>query len=141
MSYVYDGDAPGINGYLYFDGEQGADGGYVEEKKRRYVAVKRGKKFLLFADQEEADEFIMAEVAAQENATKPRKVRRKGPKPPVAKISIDTDELGPLLKKYAPNADLDKMMRAHQFELVLQAKAKALRAQDDEEAEFLLMVA
>lgn len=116
------------------------DGGYIEQK-RRYVAVKRGKKYLLFADQEEADEFLLAEAAAQENATKPRKVRRKGPKTPVAKVSIDTEEIAPLLRKYAPNVDLDRMIRAHEFEQVLQAKARALMAQDDDEAEFLLMVA
>jgi len=116
------------------------DGGYIEQK-RRYVAVKRGKKYLLFADQEEADEFLLAEAAAQENATKPRKVRRKGPKQPVAKVSIDTEEIEPLLRKYAPNVDLEQMIRAHEFDQVLKAKARALVAQDDDEAEFLLMVA
>jgi len=132
------GQGAAIDGTAKGSGE--IDGGYMPER-RRYVAVKRGKKYLLFDDQEQADEFLLAEAAAQENATKPRKVRRKGPKPPTAKVSIDTEEIAPLLRKYAPNVDLDRMIRAHEFEQVLQAKVRALMAQDDDEAEFLLMVA
>ena len=43
--------------------------------------------------------------------------------------------------KYAHKVDLDRMIRSHELEQVLQAKARALRTQDDDEAEFLLMVA
>lgn len=114
------------------------DGGF-STPKRQYVYVKQGQKFLLFADQEQADEFLMAQSLIPIR----KKLRKAVPKVMVKPAHVfDPVELAPLLRKYMPSIDVQSMLRAQQFEEILQAKAKALiRQRDDDEAELLLMVA
>lgn len=114
------------------------DGGF-STPKRQYVYVKQGQKFLLFADQEQADEFLMAQSLIPIR----KKSRKAVPKVMVKPAHVfDPVELAPLLRKYMPSIDVQSMLRAQQFEEILQAKAKALiRQRDDDEAELLLMVA
>jgi hypothetical protein len=131
------GDGAVVVGAAVGGGE--IDGGFSDEPKRRkYVAVKRDDKFLLFDDQEQADEFLVAETKAAQPV---RKKFRKAAPAPRATYEIDPAIVKPLLSHYTPTLDVDAMLRAEQFEQILQAKAKALRDQDDEDAEILLMVA
>lgn len=110
----------------------------------RPVYLKRGKKFLIFATPQEADEYEADEaeqakrVAALPSRSARRKAREAAPAKATPKV-LDMPALKALVSQYAMPYDLERLVRSGEFAQLLKAQEAARLAQDDEDIEFLLM--
>lgn len=108
------------------------------------VYVRRGKKVLLFNTPEEADQFLLAEQAANEAIQKAQKTSRRSRKRLREKIypaaeSIDLAEVEALSVRFNQSYDLPSLFQEAQFDQLVLIAERLRQMQDEEDVELLLM--
>ena len=108
------------------------------------VYVRRGKKVYLFNTPEEADQFLLAEQAANEAIQKAQKTSRRSRKRLREKIypaaeSIDLAEVEALSVRFNQSYDLPALFQEAQFDQLVLIAERLRQMQDEEDVELLLM--
>lgn len=117
-----------------------------QEVVLRKLALKRGKKYLIFDTQEEIDEFLAAEQAANDAIEKAKEASRQTKRrlkkrvyEAVAHKTVDVDQLGILAKRYAVSADIPALIAKQDYLELVALSLLVQQLMDEEEAEFLLL--
>lgn len=108
------------------------------------VYVRRGKKVYLFNTPEEADQFLLAEQAANEAIQKAQKTSRRSRKRLREKIypaaeSIDLVEVEALSVRFNQSYDLPALFQEAQFDQLVLIAERLRQMQDEEDVELLLL--
>jgi hypothetical protein len=108
------------------------------------VYVRRGKKILLFNTPQEADQYLVAEQAANEAIEKAQKTSRRARKRLKEKIypaadSIDLVEIEKLAVNFDAPFDVSKLFKEQDYEELVRIAEVLRQMQDEEEIELLLI--
>ncbi len=108
------------------------------------VYVRRGKKILLFNTPQEADQYLVAEQAANEAIERAQKTSRRARKRLKEKIypaadSIDLVEIEKLAVNFDAPFDVSKLFKEQDYEELVRIAEVLRQMQDEEEIELLLI--
>lgn len=121
---------------------------FSQEVAFRKFYMRKGKKLLMFDSISEAEAYTQAETLADEAIAKANKTSRLARKRLRNRIVadalpaqiIDTDWLAEMMQRFAMNLDLPALLAERDYDRVMEIHALAMKMQDEDDIELLLMM-
>lgn len=119
---------------------------FSQDVEVRKYYMRKGKKLLMFDSVDDANAYTKEEALALDAiAKKTSRLARKRLRKHIVSVTmpaqtIDTDWLGEMMQRFSINFDLPALLAQEEYNRVMEIHALAMKMQDEEDVEMLLMM-
>lgn len=119
---------------------------FSQDVEIRKYYMRKGKKLLMFDSVDDANAYTKEEALALDAiAKKTSRLARKRLRKHIVSVTmpaqtIDTDWLGEMMQRFSINFDLPALLAQEEYNRVMEIHALAMKMQDEEDVEMLLMM-
>jgi len=119
---------------------------FSQDVEIRKYYMRKGKKLLMFDSVDDANAYTKEEALALDAITKKTsRLARKRLRKHIVSVTmpaqtIDTDWLGEMMQRFSINFDLPALLAQEEYNRVMEIHALAMKMQDEEDVEMLLMM-